>query len=253
MPHRLEEEKYIDLWLNSLLLQDTCKSKYFFADFNEHKGAFMRIFLWFFMLTVLANADAKYVVQVLSVKDKKAISPEFMAKLGQVEMPHKVKYIDGEYKVFIGDFQNEKEAASRLPEIQEKVSRDAFVTTEEIKRPLQAQAKMQQMMVLAQAKLLQASKQNEPVNTPEKPANKEEKQADIVDVSGPQDSGVIKKKGTVRVVSMTDEGKLEEIFSEETSQSLFCKPTKKALREAEISEALSFYKNSSYYTFDQGH
>lgn len=32
-------------------------------------------------------------------------------------------------------------------------------------------------------------------------------------------------------------------------QEAFCQPTKKALREAEISAALSFYKSSSFYTF----
>jgi hypothetical protein len=33
------------------------------------------------------------------------------------------------------------------------------------------------------------------------------------------------------------------------AQEVFCQPTKKALREAEISAALSFYKSSSFYTF----
>lgn len=32
-------------------------------------------------------------------------------------------------------------------------------------------------------------------------------------------------------------------------EEVFCQPTKKALREAEISAALSFYKSSSFYTF----
>ncbi|MBE0498027.1 MAG: SPOR domain-containing protein [Campylobacterales bacterium] len=32
-------------------------------------------------------------------------------------------------------------------------------------------------------------------------------------------------------------------------EEVFCRPTKKALREAEISAALSFYKSSSFYTF----
>lgn len=196
------------------------------------------------MLTLLVNADMKYVVQVLSVKDKKAITPEFMAKLSQVEMPHKIKYMNREYKVFIGEFQTEEEAASHMPEIQKKVSHDAFVTAIEVRTELKAEAKMQQMMVLAQAKLLQASKQEEPEISPDKPLKTEDKKADTVDVPGPQEKLVITKTQTKKIVPMKDEGKTEEIF---------CKPTKKALREAEISEALSFYKNSSYYTFDQGH
>ncbi len=204
----------------------------------------MRIFLWLLMLTLLANADMKYVVQVLSVKDKEAITPEFMAKLSQVEMPHKIKYMNREYKVFMGEFQTDQEAAFHLSEIQKKVSHDAFVTTIEVRTELKPEAKMQQMMVLAQAKLLQASKQEEAVSSSDKPLKMEDKKADIVDVAGPQDKVVIRKTQTKRIVPMKDEGKSEEIF---------CKPTKRALREAEISEALSFYKKSSYYRFDQGH
>ncbi len=33
------------------------------------------------------------------------------------------------------------------------------------------------------------------------------------------------------------------------AEEVFCQPTKKALREAEISSALSFYQSSSFYTF----
>lgn len=214
----------------------------------------MRFFLYFTMLAVLLNADVTYVVQVLSVKDKNALTPEFMSKLKQIEIPHKVKYIDGEYKVFMGDFKTEQEAASRLPEIQEIVNPDAFVTMVEMQTGLKAEAKMQQMMVLAQARLLQVSKQEEAVNRPEKPLKKEDVKTDTVDAPGPQDKLVIRKTQTTGVVRVKDEGKPEEtLSSEDTSQSLFCKPTKRALREAEISEALAFYKNSSYYTFDQGH
>ena len=252
MPHKLEDEKYIDLWLNSLLLQAACKSKYFFADFKGHKGVFMRIFLWFFMLTILANADMKYVVQVLSVKDKKAITPEFMAKLSQVGMPHKIKYMNREYKVFIGEFQTDEEATSHLPKIQKKVSQDAFVTTIEVRTGLKAEAKMQQMMVLAQAKLLQASKTEVSAGDADKPVETKDDKVDTVDISGPKEKVIIQKKETKTVVAMKDKAKREEVFSKETTQSLFCKPTKKALREAEISEALSFYRNSSYYGFNEG-
>lgn len=212
----------------------------------------MRFFLWFIMLAVLSNADVKYAVQVLSMKDKDALTAEFMAKLSQFEMPHEVKHIDGDYKVLMGDFQTEKEAASHLLEIREKVSPDAFVTAVEIKTELKAEAKMQQMMVLAQAKLLQASKQKEPANRPDQALEIEDEKCNTVDVSGPQDKLAIRNTQTKKVVVIKEEKKEEETFSEETSQNLFCKPTKKALREAEISEALSFYTNSSYYTFDQG-
>ena len=106
---------------------------------------------------------------------------------------------------------------------------------------------MQQMMVLAQAKLLQASNQETSVPQADKPVKAKEEKVDSVDISGPKD-----KTETKTIVAIKGEAKTKELFSKETTQSLFCKPTKKALREAEISQALSFYKNSSYYGFNEG-
>ena len=252
MPHKLEDEKYIDLWLNSLLLQGTCKSKYLFADLEYYKGVFMRIFLWLMLLIPLLNADVKCTIQVLSVKEKASITPEFMAKVSAMQMEKTIKYIDGKYKVFIGDFKTKDEASSHLSAVREKVSQDAFVAMITQKTPLKADAKMQQMIVLAQAKLLQASKQETSVPQADKPVKTKEEKVNTVDILGPKDKIVINKKETKTVVAMKDEAKSEEIFSEETSQDLFCKPTKRALREAEISQALSFYRNSSYYGFNEG-
>ena len=243
MPHKLEDEKYIDLWLNSLLLQVTCKSKYLFADLEYYKGVFMRIFLWLILLIPLLNADVKCTIQVLSVKEKASITPEFMAKVNAMRMGQRVKYSDGEYKVLIGDFPTKAEASSHLSEVREKVSKDAFVAIITQKTQLKADAKMQQMMVLAQAKLLQASKQETSVPKADKPVKTKEDKVATVDIPGPKDKIVINKKETKTVVAMKDETKTEEVF---------CKPTKRALREAEISEALSFYRNSSYYGFNEG-
>jgi hypothetical protein len=195
------------------------------------------------LLIPMLNADMKCAIQVLSVKEKRSITPEFMGKVSAMRMGQTVKYIDGEYKVLVGDFQNKEEASSHLPEVREKVSRDAFVIMVTREPRLKAEAKMQQMMVLAQAKLLQASKTETSVREPEKPVETKEEKVDIVDVPGPKEKVIIKTKETKTVVAMKDETKTEEIF---------CKPTKRALREAEISQALSFYRNSSYYGFNEG-
>jgi len=203
----------------------------------------MRIFLCLMLLMPMLNADMKCAIQVLSVKEKRSITSEFMGKVSAMRMGQTVKYIDGEYKVFVGDFQSKEEASSHLPEVQEKVSKDAFVAMIMREPRLKAEAKMQQMMVLAQAKLLQASKQETPAHAPDKPVEVKKDKVDTVDIPGPQEKVVIKKKETKTVVAMKDEAKTEEIF---------CKPTKRALREAEISQALSFYRNSSYYGFNEG-
>jgi hypothetical protein len=191
----------------------------------------------------MLNADMKCAIQVLSVKEKRSITSEFMGKVSAMRMGQTVKYIDGEYKVFVGDFQSKEEASFQLPEVQEKVSKDAFVAMITREPRLKAEAKMQQMIVLAQAKLLQASKTETSVREPEQPVETKEEKVDIVDVPGPKEKVIIKTKETKTVVAMKDEAKTEEIF---------CKPTKKALREAEISQALSFYRNSSYYGFNEG-
>ena len=203
----------------------------------------MRFFLCLMLFIPLLNADMKCAIQVLSVKEKRSITPEFMGKVSAMRMGQTVKYIDGEYKVLVGDFQNKEEASSHLPEVREKVSKDAFVIMVTREPRLKAEAKMQQMMVLAQAKLLQASKTETSVREPEKPVETKEEKVDIVDVPGPKEKVIIKTKETKTVVAMKDETKMEEIF---------CKPTKRALREAEISQALSFYRNSSYYGFNEG-
>ncbi len=203
----------------------------------------MRIFLCLLLFIPLLNADMKCAIQVLNVKEKRSITPEFMAKVRAMQMKHTVKYIDGTYKVFLGDFQSKAEASSHLSQVRQKVSQDAFVTEVTQKTQLQADAKMQQMMVLAQAQLLQASKQGTPAGEADKPVEMKEEKVETVDISGPKEKVVIKKKETKTVIAMKDDAKTEEIF---------CKPTKRALREAEISQALSFYKNSSYYRFNQG-
>jgi hypothetical protein len=195
------------------------------------------------LLIPMLNADMKCAIQVLSVKEKRSITPEFMGKVSAMRMGQTVKYIDGEYKVLVGDFKNKEEASSHLPEVREKVSKDAFVIMVTREPRLKAEAKMQQMMVLAQAKLLQASKTETSVREPEQPVETKEEKVDIVDVPGPKEKVIIKTKETKTVVAMKDETKTEEIF---------CKPTKRALREAEISQALSFYRNSSYYGFNEG-
>lgn len=210
----------------------------------------MRYIFLLILFIPLLSADAKYVIQVLSVKDESAVTDAFIAKLDTLPVPYVKEYIDGEHKVFVGDFQTESEASSCLREFRSKLGKDAFVLAKEKASSLKPKAKMQQMMVLAQAKLLKTAKT--PAFISDDTPKAEEKEVDAVDISGAQEKIIINKKETKTVMVMKDEGKAEEIFSEETSQSLFCKPTKKALREAEISEALSFYKNSSYYRFNQG-
>jgi len=168
-----------------------------------------------------------------------------MLNVTQMSMPYSQKHIEGKHKVFMGDFQTRKEAESALPEVREKVNKDAFISViEDEKKPivLDPKAKMQQAILMAQAKAITKAKVDETKpeeeisvdtnTTVEPPKVTQEKEA-------VQKTESVKKKEKT-VVAMKEDVKAEEIF---------CKPTKKALREVEIAEALEFYRNSSFYSF----
>lgn len=194
------------------------------------------------MLTSLLSAEeVKYSIQVLSVKDKRSITDLFMSKLKSVNMSHMQKYIDGQYKVLIGNFDTYKAASSRLPLVREKVNTEAFVRPMHDEYLLDPKQNMQKAMLMAQARTLKKMKDEERVT-------KEEMLAlEPIKVSVLQEKPLVKE--TVRKSKEEDDTKREGKSSENSSQSLVCKKSKKALRESEISEALSFYKKSVYYKF----
>ena len=188
------------------------------------------------MLTAIVSADeVKYAIQVLNVQDKEAITPAFVSKAKAVPMLYRKKYIDGRYKVFLGEFNSHEEATSQLALVREKVQKDAFVVRMEDEFILDPKQKMQQAMVMAQARTLEKMKKPEI-----KIMSKELETVEPVKVSGPEKKILIVKHDTKSVVGMKEDVKTEKIY---------CKPSKKALRESEISDALAFYRKSSYYKF----
>jgi hypothetical protein len=96
---------------------------------------------------------------------------------------------------------------------------------------------MQQAMLMAQAKALGKTKESEEQNTTAaKPIETPEVKEETAIAEKTE-----RKKKPVKTV-MTKQPK-------ESEEQQFCKSSKKILREAEISEALEFYKNSSFYSF----
>lgn len=208
----------------------------------------MRNVLLFLILTLFVYAEERYCIEVLSIEDKKAITKEFMEKVDAMSFPHSLKYVKGEYKVFMGDFRTREEAEAILPEIREKINKDALVSiAKEERKPLElnAHAKMQHAMLMAQAKMITKP----PVEEKETPVKEESIAVKPVDISGPEgDSGAVSKKSeTDKAIEKKAEKQEDKVKKAPKEQ--FCKPTKKALREEEIAEALSFYKNSSFYKF----
>jgi len=195
-------------------------------------------FLSILILTsALSAAELRYAIQVLSVKDKGSISDAFMAKVKGSSMPFTQKHAKGRYKVFLGEFKSYESAALSLDFVRKKVEKSAFITRMEDRYTLDPKQKMQQAMLLAQARTLKK------INTEDTYiSEKELATVEPIKVSGPQEKVVIERKETKKVLAMQKDVKSEEIY---------CKPSKRALRESEISDALAFYRQSLYYTFTQ--
>ena len=204
----------------------------------------MRNFLWLILLAPLLWAEARYSIQVLSVKKKSSITEEFMQRVKKISLPYTQKHIDGYHKVFIGEFQTRAAAASVLAKVRESVQANAFITVEREGPVLKPRQKMQQAMLMAKARTLKKMKEDE-----SKHITKELAAVSPIKVSGPQEEIVVVKKDIKRVVEKVEDVKTKEALSKEAPQNLFCKSSKKSLREAEISEALAFYQGSSYYRF----
>ena len=206
----------------------------------------MRNILLFLSLTFFAYAQERFCIEVLKTQQKKAITKEFMQKVESMSMPHSLKYSKGTYRVLLGDFKTRNEAESILDEVKEKINKEAVVSVCEQKRKpimLNPKAKMQQAMLMAQAKMIKPE---------EKEASQENNVSMMsVDIEAPQGEDVLVKKEEQPAESTVSK-QVEEpktVVKENRDEKLVCKPTKKALREAEIEEALSFYKNSSFYSF----
>ena len=193
----------------------------------------MRIFLWLLMFASIVTASSeKYTIEVLSIENNASVSSEFMNKVHELGLPYVKKDMDGELKVYIGEYKSKAAAESALKDVQNKVSADAFVC-ESKAEPLTSQQKMQQAMLMAKARTLKKMDKDEI----------EETKLPTVEAVHSKDAPekiVITKKETKTVIGMQDDVKTEEMF---------CKTSKKALRESEISEAVAFYRNSSFYKF----
>jgi len=210
----------------------------------------MQVLLLLMFLTVTLFAQEKYSIQVLSVENNASITQDFMQKVKQTGMPYTIQTMkNAKQRICLGEFTKRKEADKVLKEIQRQVSKDAFVCKAEGSAQIlmEPKQKMQHAIVMAKARTLKTVKKDE-----SKIEVKALKNIESIEVEGLIQKTNIPKVNPRRAVPLEKEVKTEETVSKKISPSLFCKPTKRLLREQEISTALSFYKNSSYYTFGNG-
>ncbi|PHR56550.1 MAG: hypothetical protein COA44_08045 [Arcobacter sp.] len=197
----------------------------------------MKYFLIIITFALSIFASNEYAIEVISVEQNTSITDEFMQKITETGLSYVEDEIEGEKRVYLGKFKTQEEAALALVDVREKVSIDAFVCEIEGAVVTEPKLKMQQAMLMAQARTLKKMKENE-----SKPEEKELKTIEPIKVELTETKIVIKRKDTKTIVAMKDDTKTEEIY---------CKDTKQALRETEIASAIAFYEKSSYYTFTQ--
>jgi len=197
----------------------------------------MRIFIYllFLFTSVLSAAEAGYCIQVLSVKEQASITDAFMDKIKAIPIVYTQKKENEHYTICVGGYKTYVEASSELATIREQIHPDAFIVRVEDETVLQPQQKMQQAMLMAQARTLLKMKKEE-VEVSET----ELETVEPIKVAELQEKIVIEKIETKTVAAMGEDVKTEKIY---------CKPSKKMLRESEISDALAFYRQSSFYTF----
>jgi len=197
----------------------------------------MKYFLTIMAFSLVLLAGEKFSIQVISVKKDASITDEFMQKVITTGLPYSKEEVQGEERIYLGDFKSKEEASKALVNIRKNVSSDAFICEGGKAITNDANLKMQQAMLMAKARTLKKMKEGEV-----KPTEQELETIEPIKVDTTKKKLVIKRKDTKKIVPMKEEAKTEEIF---------CKDTKQALRESEIASAISFYETSSYYTFSQ--
>jgi hypothetical protein len=162
-----------------------------------------------------------------------------MQKVKQTGMPYTQRTSEGKHRVYLGEFISRKEAYKVLADIQREVSTDAFVCkTEALEEPSMAsKQKMQHAIVMAKARSIKEDKPKMKAIEPE-------------EIKAPSQKIVMRKIDSRSGNTMHKEVKGKNSHSKETSKNMVCKPTKSLLREYEISQALDFYRGSSYYHFN---
>ena len=182
----------------------------------DYKGMSMRIFLVLFLLSLQLMAVESFSIEVLRVEQQRDINDSFMDKVNATDLPFTTHEIEGKFRVLVGEFSSIDEAKKELEMVKNMVSKDAFITTGMAVVELEPEQKMIKAAIMAQSKAL-----------------KKEDEEKSVEVKGPLESPV----------------KVQENKKEDVVSKVYCKNSKKALREYEVSEALDFYKHSSFYSF----
>jgi len=183
----------------------------------------MRSFLWMIMLTSLLSAESeKYAIQVISAQYQGSITEALLKKVQAMSMPYIQKRINKQHKVFLGDFPTYSQAASNLERVRDKVERTAFV---------------RRMNHEMKTRMKEKTHNNKPLTQTRTSKEMIEKGPELVS----------KRMESIEPVKVPQ----NQMSSKSSPESSVCKASKKVLRESEISDALAFYRESSFYQFSK--
>jgi hypothetical protein len=164
-------------------------------------------------LLICAPAWAEsYWIQVLSVDANTTVDKQFLQRLEAAQYPYETVTEKGKLKVCIGGFDSEVAALKTLSDVRCKIASDAFI----VKGHASALAVKVESVPAALAVIQEGKKEPE-------------------------------------VAKTADQAKTEvsaaAVSEQPAAQPCVCICDKHALRKAEITNALSYYKNSSHYRF----
>ncbi|MEA3373163.1 MAG: SPOR domain-containing protein [Campylobacterota bacterium] len=169
----------------------------------------------------------EYWIQVLNVKER---APEsFMQKVVRSGQNYKVLETSSDHKIWIGSYASRADAEKALNLVRCRIASDAFIVQEAAKAPTVEQVPEE----------LAVSAGRKPAVSGSKDADTASKKAVIA----------AKKPAVTGRESVQEESRRTEKVETAKTEQCICICDKKALRKAEIGNAMSFYKNSPDYHF----
>lgn len=193
---------------------------------------------------------AEYTIQVISACKESSITPAFEKKIEKTGIPY-IKKDEGErHVVLVGSYETRERSKTDAKKVKKSVVHDAFVRPMERKgvsgvicteEHSSAQKPLKESMAANHASALAAASQEKhAVATPSSVANQNETVAAVSSAAPNHDANA-----TVQA----KEGTLCPPSSSSARTDIVMVYDRNAIRKYDISEAIEYYKNSSYYTF----
>lgn len=201
-----------------------------------------------FCVVGVSLQGSEYTIQVISALKESSITPAFEKKIEKTGIPY-IKKDEGErHVVLVGSYETRERSKTDVKKVKKSVVHDAFVRPMERKgvsgalcteEHSSAQKPLKESIAANHASAIAAALQEKhTVSTPSVVATHNETAAAVSSAAPNHDSNA-----TVEA----KEGMVSPRAS--ASANIVMVYDRNAIRKYDISEAIEYYKNSSYYTF----